>query len=95
MKEEVRRVLALMLTLAGWFGSFGLGTYGALTYDASRGHFPPAWFTPALILLIGTAIAAGTALGRMRSVQTLTKVFNAGALSAMNGRNHDEDGDHK
>lgn len=83
MSEEVRRVIAWVLACGGWIASFVLALYASLNFDPSTGDFAPAWFTPTEIILIGIAIASGTALGRMRSVETITKVFRAGTMAAL------------
>lgn len=91
MKEETRRAMALVVTVTCWVASFALALYASLSFDPSAGNFAPSWFTPTEIILIGAAIASGTALGRMRSIETLTKVFRAGQLAALTDEESTDD----
>lgn len=75
-------MIALILAVGGWLGAFGLGVFDALMFSPSDGNFAPSWLLPTVILLMGVAIASGAALGRVRSVETLSKVFHAGQIAA-------------
>jgi hypothetical protein len=54
--------------------------WAVANFDPQEHRFAPQWVVLSIILLMGGAIAAGAALGRMHSVRTLTKVFNAGVF---------------
>lgn len=81
MREEHRRALALFFTVGGWTASFGLALWATLNYNPSQGRFAPQWVTLSVFMAMGIAIAGGVALGRLRSVQVLTKVFQAGIIA--------------
>jgi hypothetical protein len=91
MREEHRRALALFFTVGGWLASFGLALYATLNYNPSQGKFAPQWVTLSVFLSMGVAIAGGVALGRLRSVQVLTKVFQAGIIADGKDGEHGED----
>jgi hypothetical protein len=91
--EEKRRILVLSLAVAAWLGSFGMAIWGALEFDPSAGHFAPQWYTAVVIILIGMAVATGAALGRIRSVDTLTRIFEAGIMAAQNEKESTDDTD--
>jgi hypothetical protein len=89
MREEHRRALALFFTVGGWLASLGLALFASLNYNPNQGRFAPQWMTLTVFITMGIAIAGGVALGRLRSVEILTRVFQAG----LDGRNDDADGD--
>lgn len=97
MKEEVRRILLTVMAVGGWLAALGIGVWAVMNFDPQKHRFAPQWVTLSIIILMGTAIAAGAALGRMQSVRTLTKVFNAGVFvgEEIDGKDNKGEGDDK
>ena len=90
--QETRHRAALLIAWGSWTGA------ALLTAAAVFGVLARPYGV-AVVFLIGTAIAAGTALSRMRLAQTMAEVFRAGMLAATqeaiqvvieNGDNHDD-----
>lgn len=82
--EDKRYLFYRIGAHASWWGAFAL----AVTLTASRlarevGE-PPTRFEQIsgifIILLMGVAIALGSALARMRLARTITRVFEAGMM---------------
>lgn len=76
MREEVRRVMLLVVAIGGWLSALVITAWTIVNYDDPYSR--PHWVTLAVIILMGAGIAAGAAVGRMNNVRTLAKVFNAG-----------------
>lgn len=72
IKEEHRRVGALILAHTGW--------WGALVGTALRVfNVIPQQYGVVIVLLIGVGVAAGLSLSRMRLATTIREVFKAGS----------------
>lgn len=84
IKEEHRRMGALVLVNVGW--------WGALLVMVLRvtGHAPQSLGVVAAVL-IGVAISAGLSLSRMRLMKTIQEVFKAGYDSDGGGKHRDND----
>jgi hypothetical protein len=93
MKEEHRRIALVVIAVGGWLGALGIAVWAVANFNPQHGRFAPQWVTLSIIILMGSAIAAGVAAGRMNSVRALTKVFNAGMLvgQEVDGKRDGED----
>jgi hypothetical protein len=87
MNETARRIALWTTALGGWGYAVGCAVWAMLEFDPAGDDFLPPWVTLSVFLAMGCAIAAGVALGRINSVRTLSKVFDAGMISARIDRN--------
>lgn len=72
--ESLRHRIAVVLVWTGWLGSLGGVIFRVVEHNPSTAP----WVGVVVVFLIGIAIAASAALGRMRLQDTITKVFTAG-----------------
>lgn len=86
LTEEVRHRLALAFVWVGWLGAFLLLMVSILVWDDVTNR--PAWIGLVIVFLLGVAVAASAALGRMRLYNTLTNVFHSG-MDAQDKRDDD------
>lgn len=82
LPERYRRAVASWLQWIGWVGSLALIFHATVAFDPNHGDFPPAWYGPTVILLVGVAIAATTARSRMRLTDTIRGAFETGLKAA-------------
>lgn len=75
MNQEARHAVALVIAWGSWLAAFGL------TALRVTDHIGPT-VGIVIVLFIGTAIGAGTALSRMRLTSTMSGVFTAGMKAA-------------
>ena len=78
MTEQQRRAAATWLTYIGWWGAFILLLIDEIAVNADPNSRVARGMGILIVLLIGVAIAAGAARGRMRLTDTITSVFEAG-----------------
>jgi len=78
MTEQQRRAAATWLTYIGWWGAFVLLLIDEIAVNADPNSRVARGMGILIVLLIGVAIAAGAARGRMRLTDTITSVFEAG-----------------
>ena len=82
--EECRHRLALVLVWVGWLGALACVIFRITEENIND----QPWVGVLAVLLIGIAIAASAALGRMRLQDTMSRVFAAG-LHAQDKRDED------
>lgn len=81
MNETCRRIVLWTVSLGGWGYAVGMAIWATLEYDPQHGRFAPQWMTLSVFLSMGFALAAGVAVGRINSVRTLSRIFDAGMLA--------------
>jgi len=93
IKEEHRRVIALVLANVGWWGAFtwtSVLTYMNITRPVTA---MPNTFQRIsglfIILLMGVGIAAGLALSRMRLAASILRAFEEGYRASVTNRTPD------
>jgi hypothetical protein len=86
MKQESRHRVALIIAWASWIIAFGLTALRVTDHIGQTVGI-------VIVLFIGTAIGAGTALSRMRLASTMTSVFQAGMRAAVQQATEIQNGD--
>lgn len=81
MNETGKRVFLWTVSVVGWLWAVGVATWAVLEFNPQAGHFAPQWASLSVFLAMGFAIAAGVSLGRINSVRTLARIFDAGMMA--------------
>lgn len=94
MSETFKRVALWVLSLGGWGWAIGVATWAIIEFDPQHGRFAPQWTSLSVFLSMGVAIAAGVSIGRINSVRTLARIFDAGMM-AQKVRDEKDDDEHE